>query len=151
LTTHCLSARTIRIAPAIVITQSSTTRTPCGSPGKKRPSGSLTGSSTPHHLAAPGVDPRMVAGKEHVRNRPASELGWARVLRVLETAPELGREALQLAGPLGQRAREVPRDRVENDHRRQVSVREDIRADGDRVGGEMLDDALVEALEARRQ
>src|SRR5256885_755248 len=40
LTTHSLSASTIRIAPAIVRIQSSVTRTLRGSPGKRRASGS---------------------------------------------------------------------------------------------------------------
>jgi hypothetical protein len=40
LTTHCLSASTIRIAPAIVRIQSSVTRTPRGRLGKRRASGS---------------------------------------------------------------------------------------------------------------
>src|SRR3954468_16698033 len=40
LTTHCLSASTIRIAPAMVRIQSSVTRTLRGRPGKRRASGS---------------------------------------------------------------------------------------------------------------
>src|SRR5579875_703189 len=40
LTIHCFSASTIRTAPAIVSTQSRTTRAPRGRPGKRRPSGS---------------------------------------------------------------------------------------------------------------
>src|SRR5579884_650607 len=42
LTTHAFSASTISTAPPMVRTQSRTTRTPCGRPGARRPSGSLT-------------------------------------------------------------------------------------------------------------
>ena len=43
------------------------------------------------------------------------------------------------------------RDRVEQHHRRQLAAGEHVRADRDRVGGEVLDDPLVEALEAGRE
>jgi hypothetical protein len=97
------------------------------------------------------MDPRVVAGEQDVRHRPAVEVCRARVMRVLEPAPELVGEALDLAGSLGERPGEAARHSVEEHHRRQVAVREDVRPDRDRVGREMLDDPLVEAFEARRQ
>src|SRR5579859_2526323 len=45
-------------------------------------------------VAAPLVDLRVVPGEQHLRDVPAAELGRARVVRVLEPALELGREAL---------------------------------------------------------
>ena len=72
-------------------------------------------------------------------------------MRVLEPALELGREALVLARSFGERARQPPGDRVEQHHRRQLAAGEDVRADRDRVGREVRDDPLVEALEARRE
>ena len=54
-----------------------------------------------------------------------------------------------LAAPLAERAGEPPRDRVEQHHRGQLAAGEDVRADRDGVGGDVLDDALVEALEPR--
>ena len=72
-------------------------------------------------------------------------------MRVLEPTAELVGERLVLARALRERPRQPPRDRVDEDHRREVAVREDVGADGDRVGGEVLDDALVEALEPCRE
>ena len=70
-------------------------------------------------------------------------------VRVLETAVELGREALVLAGALGERARQAPGDRVEEHHRGQLAAGEHVRADRDGVGAEAADDPVVEALESR--
>src|SRR5580765_8058036 len=94
LTTHCLSASTMMIAPPIVKTQSSTTRTSRGRFGNMRPSGSFTARA------------------------PAAELRRPRVVRVLERAVELGREALELTRALGERAGKPPRNCVEQHHRR---------------------------------
>ena len=54
----------------------------------------------PHPLAAPRVDPSVVAGEKDLGNGPAAELGRTRVVRILETAVERGREALDLARAL---------------------------------------------------
>jgi hypothetical protein len=70
---------------------------------------------------------------------------------ILEPAPERGREALELPGSLGERAGKPSRDRVEQKHRRQVAVREDVRPHRELVRREVLHDALVEALEAGGQ
>ena len=142
LTTHALSARTMTIAPAIVNTQSRATRTPRGRPGKSRPSGSSHRTCSRRQASIFAWSPESRIG-----HLPAPELGRPRVVRVLEAAAELLREALELAGALGEGAGQPPGDRVEQHHRRQIAVREDVRADRDRVGREMLDDALVEALE----
>ena len=64
-------------------------------------------------LAPPVVDPRVVAGEQHVRHRPAAELGGPRVVRVLEPAVELLGEALLSPEPSRERAGQPPRDRVE--------------------------------------
>ena len=101
LTTHALSANTIRIAPAIVSTQSSTTRTAARQAREETAERVLS----PHALPAPGLDLRVVAGEQDVRHLPAAELGRPRVVRVLEAAAELLGEALELAGALGERAR----------------------------------------------
>ena len=95
------------------------------------------------------LDPAVVAGEQHVGDVPAAVLRGTRVVRVLEPAVELRGEALELAGALGERARQPARDRVEQHHRRQLAAGEDVRADRDRVGAEVRDDPLVEALEAR--
>ena len=63
-----------------------------------------------HVLAAPGVDPAVVAGEQDLGNRPPAELGRPRVVRVLEPAVERGGEALDLARPFAQRARQAARD-----------------------------------------
>src|SRR5580765_1874628 len=82
---------------------------------------------------------------------PPAKLGGASVVRILEPALELGREALECTRLLGDRARKTARYRVDQNHRGQVAIRENVRPDRNRVRGEMLDNALVEALEARRE
>src|SRR5581483_7753992 len=84
-------------------------------------------------------------------NPPAAKLGRASVVRMLERAAQARRERLELARSLGERTRQPPRDRVDDDHRRQVPVREDVGTDGDRVVAQVLDDAIVEAFEPGRQ
>src|SRR6185437_4900621 len=95
----------------------------------------------------PGVDARVVARQQYVGHGPATEVGGTRVVRILEAPAELGRKALELAGTLGQRARQPARNGVEQDHGRQVAVLEYVRPDRDRIRREVLDDPLVEALE----
>src|SRR5262249_18286320 len=98
-------------------------------------------------LLPPALDLSVVARQEDVGDAPAAELRRSRVVRVLEPAAELGREALELAGSLGERAGKPPRDRVDEHHRGKVAVRENVRPDRERVGAEVLDDPLVEPLE----
>src|SRR5438132_1429440 len=100
---------------------------------------------SPHRCAASeGVLKTMISPR--LRNRPAAELRRSRVMGILESAAELGREALELAGSLGEGAGQAPGHGVQHHHRRQVAVREDVRPDRDRVAREMLDDPLVEAF-----
>src|SRR5436190_1054669 len=100
-------------------------------------------------LPAPLGDASVVAGKEHLRDAPAAELGRPRVVRVLEAAVELGGERLLEPGLVAAECAWKPaRDCVEDDHRRQLAAREDVGANRDAVRGEMLDDPLVEAFEA---
>ena len=146
-TTHALIASTITIAPTIVTSQSIVTRQPCGSPSVK----SVDRIPQRDLLPSPAFDLRVVTREQHAGHPPPAELRGTRVVRVLKPAAELGGERLELAGAFGERARQPPRDRVEEDHRRQVAVREDVRADRDRVGREVLDDPLVEPLEPRRE
>ena len=44
-----------------------------------------------------------------------------------------------------------PRDRIEQHHRGQLAAGEHVRADRDGIGAEVVDDAGVESLEARRE
>ena len=93
----------------------------------------------------------MVSGEKDVRHRPAVELGRPRVLRELDTALELGGERFDRAALLTDRAGEPARDRVHEHHRGKLAAGEDVWADRDRVGGDVLDDSLVEAFEAGRE
>src|SRR5581483_5075077 len=86
-----------------------------------------------HVLPPPRLDPRVVAGEQHVGDAPAAELRRSRVVRILEAAAELGGEALELAGALRERARQPAGNRVEDEHCRQIAVREDVRPDRDRI------------------
>jgi len=67
---------------------------------------------------------------------------------ILDAALERRAEALLLARAVGERARQPAGDGVDEHHRRQLAAREDVGPDRDGVGAEVLDDALVEALEA---
>src|SRR6185437_11833872 len=66
-------------------------------------------------------------------------------MRILEPALELGREAFECPRLLVDRARKTTRNRVDQNHRGQVAVRQNVRPDRNRIGGKMLDDAFVEA------
>src|SRR5271165_1945743 len=103
-------------------------------------------------LAPPALDLRVMAREQHLRHLPAPELGRARVVRVLRVALQsraeglLGRRAL-----IAQGAGKLAHDGVADDHRGRLAAAEDIAADRDDVGGEVLDDPLVEALVAAAQ
>ena len=67
-----------------------------------------------------------------------------------DAAVELGGEGLlESALPLAERARQRPRHGVEHDHRGQLAAGEHVGPDRQSFCREMLDDPLVEALEAR--
>ena len=73
-------------------------------------------------------------------------------MRVLDAAPERLGERLDEGALLApERAREAARHCVQQHHRRQLSAGEDVGPDRDGLGGEPVDDALVEALEASRE
>ena len=101
--------------------------------------------------APPAVDLGVVPGEEHVGHLPAAELRRTRVVRILDAAVERGAEGLVLARALRERSGQPARDRVDQHHRRQLAAGEDVRADRDRVGAEVVDDARVESLEAGRE
>ena len=84
-------------------------------------------------------------------NVPAAELGGTCVVGILQTTVELGGKALERTRFLPDRSGQPARDRVDEDHRRKVAVRQHVRPDRDRVRREMLHDALVESLEAGGQ
>ena len=69
---------------------------------------------------------------------PASEVGGTRVVGILQTAVELGGETLERSRLLLDRSGQPARDRVDENHRRKIAVREDVGPDRDRVGREML-------------
>src|SRR5919108_4257039 len=99
-------------------------------------------------LAPPRVDPRVVARQQDVRDTPALKLRGPGVLRKLEPAFERGGEALVRPALLAQRAREPASDSFEHDHGGQLAPGQDVGADRNRVGREVLEHALVEAFEA---
>ena len=77
-------------------------------------------------------------------------------MRVLEAAVEGVAEALVLAGSVRERAGQAPGHCVDENHRRQLAAREDVRADRQRVGREVLHDpwtardAYIDVLLDRR-
>ena len=99
----------------------------------------------------PRLDAAVVAREEHVGHVPALERCRSCVVRILEAAFESVREALVLTRPVCERAREPPRDRIEQHHRGQLATRQHVRADRDGIGAEVLHDPLVEPLEPRRE
>src|SRR5436309_7012742 len=143
-TTHALIASTIATAPMIVAAQSMTTRHPRGRPSVSLSTGFLTPCEIsrvqapgPALLAPPVLDPFVIAGQQHIGDAPAAKLGRARVVRVLEPAFELGREALDARRLLAPgAARQQPRDRIDDDRRRQLSARENIAADRECIGAQ---------------
>src|SRR5262245_22389722 len=113
--------------------------------------GSSRRRAVPTLLAAPISDARVIAGGQHLRDTPATELSRSRVVRVLESSAELDGEALLVSGALAQRTRQPPRDSVEHDHRRQLAAGEHVWADRDGVVREVREDALVDDLEPSGQ
>src|SRR5215207_3177909 len=93
----------------------------------------------------------MVPGEQHVGYRPAPELRGPRVVRVLEPSLEARGEALFGPRAFAQRAGKPPGHGVGNDHRRKLAAGEDIGPDRERAAREVLQDALVEALEPGRE
>jgi len=92
-------------------------------------------------------DPRVIARQEDLWNLPPPELGGPRVVRVFEPAVESGGEALDLSRPLGERAGQPTRDRVDDRERGNLPAGEHIRPDGHCISAEVIQDSLVEAFE----
>ena len=120
-----------------------------GFPREREPKALFT--YAPDALSTPLLDAAVIAGQEDLRNRPAPKLCRPRVVRVFEPPVERGREALDLPGSLRERSRQSSRHGVDERERRDLTSREHVRPDGDDVGTEMIEDPLVEALEAGRQ
>src|SRR3954454_6627423 len=98
-------------------------------------------------LEPPVAHAGMMAGQQHVRNRPAAPLRRARVVGVLGAAAERRREGLlHGAGVVAEHARELAQHGVQDDHRRTLSARQHIAPDRQLLGAVMLEDALVEAF-----
>src|SRR3954447_24208233 len=103
-------------------------------------------------LEAPLAHVFVMAREQHLRDLPAAPLRRPGVVRVLRAALERGGEGL-----LGRRlvlaeyARQLAQDRVADDHRGELSARQHVAADRQLLGGEVLDDPLVEALVAAAQ
>src|SRR5207247_2345160 len=72
-------------------------RPPGPLPRRRGRSGTCPSRRSSHLLPPPGLDPRVVARQQHVRYRPAVELGRPRVVRILEPPAELRGEALQFS------------------------------------------------------
>ena len=151
LTTHALIASTIAIAPTIVTSQSMITRHARGIPSVRRSTGFLTNASSCG--SARGARRRCARGRPRGARRARASRGTRRA------ACSAGTRARPRAPRRSSRARPSPRRgrpgaggrRVEQHHRRQLAAGEDVRADRDRLGRQVLDDPLVEALEARGQ
>ena len=100
----------------------------------------------------PFADARVVAGEQHVGNRPAAPLRGSRVVRVLRRALE--RLARRTPRPPTHRRRARPAAcaaRCRHHHRGQLAAGQHVAADRDLVGHEVLEDPLVEALVAAAQ
>src|SRR5215213_8856697 len=98
-------------------------------------------SATPALLETPLADPGVIARQQHLGHTPAAVAGGPGVVRILGRAGERLREGL-LDGALSmpERPGQLPHHRVGDDHRRELTAREHVRADRDRVVGEVLAD-----------
>src|SRR4030042_456156 len=96
-------------------------------------------------LAPPPLrDLGVMAGEEHLRPRPAPELGGPRVLRVLQQP--LGMRLLGQRGLRPQDARQPPRHRFDDDHGGQLAAGEDVVADTYLIVDQVLAHSLVHPL-----
>src|SRR5918998_3456501 len=103
-------------------------------------------------LQAPGADLLVVSGQQDVGHLPAAVLRRPGVVRIFRMAAERrGERLLERRVAVAERAGLLAQHRVAEHHRGQLAAGEDVLADRDRVAGEVLDDALVEALVAPAQ
>src|SRR3954454_18350851 len=95
----------------------------------------------PALLPAPFGDARMISRQQHVGHAVALPLDRAGVMRILRRAPErLAERLLDGAVHVAERVRKLAYHGVADHHRRELTAREDVRADGDDVRGEVLVD-----------
>src|SRR5450759_5190886 len=101
--------------------------------------------SSRHRLPlSPAPDLRVMPREQHVRHLEAAELGWPRVVRVVEQPT---RERIPLNRLLVTHgARQQPDDRVEHHQRRQLAAGEDVVADRYFLGRHLVADPLGHAL-----
>src|SRR6187431_211090 len=76
-----------------------------------------------HVFPPPRLDPAVIAREEDLRDLPATKLGRARVVRILESAVQRRREALDLARARGESAGEPSRNRVDDRERGDLASR----------------------------
>ena len=147
-TTHCLIASTIATAPTIVTTQSIATRQGAAADGQLVDGVSHARSSVRRRLwfrRHSAIRPWSPESRPRGRSSPETPLDACTCW--YSSPPSSSDEKLSSAPDPSSERREPPRHRVCDDHRGQLTAREDVRPDRDRVGREVLEDALVEALE----
>src|SRR3990172_6008237 len=88
----------------------------------------------------------MVAGKQNIGDALAAKFGRTRVMRIFEQAA--GVRVILRAGRVAERAGQETRNRVDEDQCGEFTSGQNVIADGDFVGDEMLADALIHALVA---
>ena len=93
----------------------------------------------------------LVVARRAARRAPSSRgtrpAACSAGTRARRRAPALKDSSTRGVG-VAERARQLAQHGVADDHRRQLAAGEHVAPDRDRVGGEVLDDALVEALVA---
>src|SRR3954447_12044666 len=103
-------------------------------------------------LESPLMHPAMVAGEQYLRHLVPAPVGWAGVVRILGGALERRAEGLfEGAVRVAEGARQLAEHGVADHHRRQLPTGEHIGPDRHHVGGQVVVNALVEALVAPAQ
>src|SRR5437764_3745053 len=114
-----------------------------------RPSARPLGPALGAPRAPPRLDVGVMAGQEHLRHAVPAPLDRTRVVRVLGRAAErLAERLLDRALGVPERARKLADHRVADDHRRELSARQDVGPDRHDVAREVLVHPLVESLVA---
>src|SRR4051794_32469411 len=122
-------------------------RGPRGRAGERTRTAGRRGPALVAAQAPPGADLGVVTRQQDLGHLPAAVLGRACVVRVLGIAAERRAERLldrRLLVP--QRAGLLAQHRVGDDHGRQLAAGQHVAPDRQRVRAEVLDDALIEAL-----
>ena len=97
-------------------------------------------------FALPAFDVGMVAAQQNRGHWPAVVFGRPGVLRVLEEA--IGEGLLLGRSFIAERARDVPGDSIDEDHRRELAAGKDVIADRDFPVDTVVDEALIDAFVA---